>query len=182
MKQLVIVFFLVGLLSAKGQDVCHGAVISTVYGESKYFEVIDTNHQLDFTVSRQKRKSYIQTSHNLYRLEKEDELFLGDSLISRYNKGAWQLPSGKTLIETRTEEGWEYRLNGELILNAYFSLDRVEDCYYLCFDAKEWSEESKLSAYLVAGRFTKSVPMSRISLTAEDMLDIFVDVLYFLSI
>lgn len=182
MKQFFLGVFLIGVFMLNGQDVCHGAIISTNYDQSKYFEVIDVNHQLDFSVAHEGRNHIIQADSTTIIIEKGKTLFQSGIQLGHYNKNAFKLSTGKEILETRTEDGWEYRLDDELILTAYFSLDRVEDCYYLCFETMEWNEESKLSAYLVAARFTKSVPMSRISLTAEDILDIFVDVLYFFTI
>jgi hypothetical protein len=178
----IFIFYALSNLLIGQDNVCHGAVIPTNYSASDYFEVIDVNHRLDFSVFRQKKTHFIQTANVEYRLEKDETLYINQQVLAEYSKGSLKLKSGKVIVEQQTEEGWEYRLNDEVILNAYFSLDRVEDCYYLCFDAKEWNEETKLSAYIAAARFTKSVPMTRFTIIADVLLDIFVDVLYFLSI
>mgnify|MGYP003635268460 CR=1 FL=1 len=178
----IFMFFALSSLLFGQDNVCHGAVIPTNYSASDYFEVVDVNHRLDFSVSRKKRTHFIQTSNNLFRLEKGEVLYFNDSVIAEFEKGKWKLNMGQIISEQQTEDGWVYRLNEEVILTAYFSLDRVEDCYYLCFDAEEWNDASKVSAYVVAARFTKSVPMSRFTIAADVLLDIFVDVLYLLSI
>lgn len=182
MKQLLLGVFCVLAFFARGQDVCHGAEISTVYGQSKYFEVIDAQHQLDFSVYRNKKNHFIRTGADSLRIEKGKSVYQHGKLLAVYSKGEITLNSGQKINEIATNDGWDYRLEGQSILQVYFSLDRSQDLYYLCFQTNEWNQEAKLAAYLASARFTKSVPMSRISFTAEDVVDIFVDVLYFLSI
>lgn len=182
MKQLFLGLCVAVSFLANGQDLCHGAVIPTVYGQSDYFEVIDIHHQFDFSVSRQNRKHLISTERDSLWITKGKYLYQRGVLLAEYDKGVITLKSGQNITEIRTEDGWMYRMDDCLILQVYFSLDRVEDSYYLCFETNDWTENASIAAYIASARFTKSVPMSRISLTAEDVVDILVDVLYFLSI